>query len=129
VANPSPDKRQRYPVGDLEYGQIVQALKALPTRPRIAEPIDFESITVSTTVLGLDRNKQTVADYAEVTVEDQAVRFRIDGLPASATVGHELVDMDTLTLENTHEMDNFSVIRRDGTDAILRVSYFKYREL
>lgn len=134
MATPNPNRgndaieRQQYPVGDIAHGQLVQTNKALITRERIAEPIDFESLTVSTTALNLVNGSSLVADFAKVYVEDQAVRFRIDGIDPTASVGIELNDLDELTLDNPNEVKDFKVIRRDGADSILRIVYFKWRE-
>lgn len=118
----SEDRRQTYPVGDLDFGQLVQAEKALPTVPQVAEWLQHESITVSTTAVGLDEAYRTIYNYALITVIDEAVRFWLDGTDPTASVGHVLADGSSLTLESAEELRNFRVIEVTGTP-ILSVSY------
>jgi hypothetical protein len=85
--------------------------------------IDFESLTISTAAVSItaaiiDQHH----DDALVTVETAAVRFRIDGTAPTATVGHALEVGDVLELRGMGEIGKFQAIRRDGTDATLRVS-------
>lgn len=85
---------------------------------------NFESLTVSTTVLGLTK-LSSAWNYIHVfiTVETQAVRFRVDGGAPTSSVGHQLDAGDTLTLDNPTQLAKFRVIRKDAADATLRVSY------
>ena len=83
----------------------------------------FESITVSSTALALTENLSEVASLAFITVESQAVRYRIDGQDPTASVGHVIEAGGNLTLEGPWELDKFRVIRRDASDATLRVTY------
>ncbi len=85
--------------------------------------IDFESLTISSTAVSITA---TVIDQhpddALITVEAASVRFRIDGTAPTATVGHILGPGDVLKLRGMGELGNFQAIRRDGSDATLRVS-------
>ncbi len=84
----------------------------------------YESLTVSSTAVSFTAATiPQLADYALVTVESGAVRFRLDGTAPTATVGHELEDGDVLELNQRHELVNAKFIRRDGTDATLRCSF------
>ena len=82
----------------------------------------FESVTVSTVAIGITA---TLTDNQEnialVTCEGATVRFRLDGTAPTASVGHILEPGDALKLEGS-ELLNFLAIRKDGTDATLRVS-------
>lgn len=86
--------------------------------------IDFESLTISSasavaiTSTIIDQHP----DDGLITVETAAVRFRIDGTAPTATVGHVLEVGDVLELRGMGELSKFQAIRRDGTDATLRVS-------
>ena len=113
-------------IGNRRWGTKV-FLSGTEVAIAIQEPVyqwaTFESITVSTTALGLTAALKEDADLALVTVESQAVRYRLDGLAPTATVGHNLDVGAVLELEGHWEIDQFQAIRRDGVDATLRVSY------
>lgn len=87
--------------------------------------IGFESITVSTTAIGCTTATAAGAIQALVTVEDQAIRYRVDGTNPTSSVGHEALDYDVITLQSPDEIAKFKAIRRDSSDAILRVTYFR----
>ena len=88
-----------------------------------------ESITVSNSSVGL-----TAATYspgtqvlptrgAIITVEDQNIRFRIDGSAPTTTVGHLAKNDDTITLGSIDDVVSFRAIRQGGVDATIKVSY------
>ena len=83
----------------------------------------FETLTVSTTALPLTEAMSEVAQVAFITIESQAVRYRIDGQDPTASVGHVIEAGGTLELEGPWELDKFRVIRRDASDATARVTY------
>ena len=88
----------------------------------------FESITISSTALPL--TEAIAENYTEafITVEAQAIRYRVDGGVPTASVGHTIEAGGTLTLEGYWEVDQFQAIRRDGADATIRVSYGNRRD-
>lgn len=116
-------RRQDYPRGTPEGGQYVQAGQYLPvTEPQI-DWLEYETLTVSTTVTQLAQ-RLVGWDVAFITVETAAIRYRVDSNAApSATVGHPLEVGDVLTLSNADEIKNARFIRRDGVDGVLQVSY------
>ncbi len=84
----------------------------------------FESITVSTSSIALTGSEVTDHDVAHIDVEDAALRFRVDGVAdPSATVGRTAEAGDIIKLTDPSELAKIRFIRRDGTDATLRVSY------
>lgn len=83
---------------------------------------DNESITVSSTAVGLTDSKAQSHAQAFISVEAAAVRYWISSTP-TATSGHNLDPGDILTIKGTDNLDRVSFIRRDGADATLRVSY------
>ena len=84
----------------------------------------FESITVSTAVVRLSIGEVTDHDMATIDVEGAALRFRVDGVAApSATVGRTANASDIIKLTDPSELANFRAIRRDGTNATIRVTY------
>ena len=99
----------------------------LPSQEPPIEWVSFESITVSTTALTLTENLAENFSEAMITVEAQAIRFRLDGQAPTATVGHEVIVGGLVVLSGFWEMDKFQAIRRDGADATIRVSYGKRR--
>jgi hypothetical protein len=84
----------------------------------------FEAITVSTTALGLTLANYQGAVAAEITVENGPIRFRTDGVAATATVGHLLSAGSVLYIDNPNELAKLSMIRDDTVDGDISVSYF-----
>lgn len=89
-----------------------------------SETRDYETVTVSTTAIGLTPQINKNISRAFITVETAVVRFHTsaEDVPTSS-VGHEAFVGDIIKLESAHEVANFRAIRKDGTDATLRVSY------
>ena len=113
--------RADYPVGEnwKELGQAVQVTK-LPTS--YTHYTDFESITVSTTVMQCStRFRAGDFDKALITVEGAAVRFKIDEAP-TATSGHLLNPGDTLELGSKDEIQNAQFIQVSSSGTLM-VSY------
>ena len=84
--------------------------------------IDFETLTVSTTSVGISSGiVDQQHNYAFITVETAAIRFRLDGTAPTASVGHPAEAGSTITL-NGDEVPKFRAIRRDGVDSSLSIS-------
>lgn len=85
----------------------------------------YESVTVSDSSKALTSGTYADAQFATITVENAPLRFRLDGATTAptATVGHVLLAGDVLELDRNTQIVNIRFIRRDGTDATLRVSY------
>ena len=110
--------RQHFPVGDIEKGQWVQI------RSNLVESIDwldYEDLTVSSTALALTRNDQGF-DRATITVETDAVRFKLTGDVPTAALGVLVAASSAIELESASEIKDFRVIRVTN-DATLRVHY------
>lgn len=84
---------------------------------------NYESLPVSTTAISLTAANYAAHRIAVITVENAAIRFRIDGTDPTSSEGHEVEDGGRITLFSADDIFNFRVIRRDASDAILRVSY------
>lgn len=87
---------------------------------------DFEQVTVSSTALGLPQGatiNEDATKWVLISVETAACRFRLDGTAPTAAVGHVLEAGDVLTLTSQEQLDGFQIIRRDGIDATINVSY------
>ncbi len=81
-----------------------------------------ESVTVSTAAVGLTATKYGNRSEAFITVEAAAVRYWPNDVP-TASVGHILSVDDVLKLHSATDIQRIRFIRKDGTDATLRVSY------
>lgn len=89
-------------------------------------PGNFESITVSSTAKGItDGVEGGHVNYAIITVESAAIRFRLDGTAPTAAIGHVVEAGGEIILATSGEIADFQAIRRDGVDATLRVSTFE----
>ena len=113
-------------IGNRTYGQRILLSgteRPIDTAQVAYDWYDFETLTVSTTALSLTAAMSARAAVAFITVETQAVRYRLDGQNPTASVGHALLAGDVLELDGFWEIDKFRVIRRDGADSTLRVSY------
>jgi len=84
---------------------------------------NYESIIVGGTAIGITTaNRDQKHNYAFITVETAAVRWRCDGTDPTAAEGHILEVGDTLELEGMDELTKFKAIRKDGVDAALKSS-------
>lgn len=115
-------ERLRWQVGDEENGQIVQVSKTISTLPAQTTYTESDSITVSTTAIGLVSPEKDGANYAFITVETDTVRFLLTSDPTS-TVGHLMSVGDQLELESAAEINAIRFIRSGSSDATLQVSY------
>src|SRR3990172_9923594 len=120
-----------YPIGNRTYGQRVflsgQEHVAVVRPPRIQWQA-HESITVSSTALQLTAGLRKQAEIAVITVESNTIRFWMDGVAPTATVGHTALDGDMLTCDGYWELEGLWMIRKDAADATIRVSYGVWRE-
>jgi hypothetical protein len=85
---------------------------------------NHESVTVSNTAVGITT---TVAEgfkpaAAVITVETASIRYCVDGTTATSSVGHRADPGDVIELTDRGEVANFSAIRKDGTDATIKVT-------
>ena len=110
--------RQPFPVGDIEKGQWVQIRNA-PVE--WIDWLDYEDLTVSSTALGLTKNDNNF-DRVVITVETDAVRYKLTGDVPTATSGILLAVGGAIELDSFREIKDFRVIRVTN-DATLRVHY------
>ncbi|KKN28647.1 hypothetical protein LCGC14_0852200 [marine sediment metagenome] len=95
----------------------------MPKTLRGPEYTADESVTVSTASKALTSGTYGLQHHAFITCETASVRFWLDGMAPTSSVGHQLDAGDTLTLDSPAQIVNVRFIRKDGTDATLRVSY------
>lgn len=110
--------RQHFPVGDTEKGQWVQIRNA-PVE--WVDWLDYEDLTVSSTALGLTKNDNNF-DRVMITVEVDAVRFKLNGDVPTAALGILLAVGGIIELDSFREVKDFRVIRVTN-DSTLRVHY------
>lgn len=89
----------------------------------------FETITVSTTAIGLTTVTRDDANHALLTSEGADFRYRVDGTDPTASVGHLVLAGAVLVLEGRGELQNFKAIRDAAVDITLSVSYDKRSSL
>jgi hypothetical protein len=91
----------------------------------IVGAIGHESVTVSTVAVGVTTTvlKGVLPAAAQITVETASIRYCVDGTTATASVGHRADPGDVIELSDRGEVTNFSAIRKDGTDATLKVTH------
>jgi len=99
--------------------------------------MDFESVTVSTTAVGLTETKYKKAmesagallgaKSAFITVEDNPIRFSVMAgvTPTASTNGHEMGAGTSFELHGATQMANFKAIRTGGADGVLHITYFE----
>ena len=61
---------------------------------------------------------------AFITIEDAAVRYRMDGTAPTSTTGHILFANQSLLVTDPTSLGNLKLIRKDGTDATYQASLF-----
>ena len=94
------------------------------------DPLDKEEITVGNAEVGFTDAtiKQSAgnAAVAVVTVEDDQIRYWVDGSTPTTSSGHLAEAGTSFTICGLNSIDNFSAIRVT-TDAEIKASFFKAR--
>lgn len=122
------DKRQDYPIGDVDNGQFIQTNKSLRNRP--VSPIlvanEAVGLSVTTSLAVIPEGKRTEYEFARITVEVAAIRFFVTGSIPTSTVGEPAEIGDVILLETNNELQEFKAISRDGATATLQIVYGNY---
>jgi len=89
---------------------------------------DYESITVSTSAVGLTGSKyapsgEEAAKRVFITVESGSIRYRYDGTDPTSSEGHLITEGGYLTITGKSNIEKFKAIRAGTSDAVLRVTY------
>lgn len=85
----------------------------------------YEALTITNAAaVALTQATYEGALKAEITVEDNNVRYRLDGTDPTTIEGHELAPGDILVLDFTADIFNASFIAEAG-DAVIRVTYLR----
>jgi hypothetical protein len=97
----------------------------------IIKSYDAEAITVSSTAIGFtaakvkhESNNSIHPREAIFNVEDDAIRFRLDGTDPDASTGHLVNAGETIKITGEADIRAFKAIRVT-TDASIFVHYFK----
>lgn len=83
----------------------------------------FETITVSSTAIGLTAGSINGKSIAFLTLETAQIRYRLDGTNPTASVGHILDAGDNLSLDGVGTLANLKMIRVGGSDGTIQASY------
>ncbi len=94
--------------------------QALPTGPNFG---DDETVTVSTTVVGLDPEKFRGHKFAYITVETDSVRVWVNNQNPTSSAGHEAYPGDEIILDSRSQLIGARFIRSGSSDATLQASY------
>ena len=84
--------------------------------------VGYESLTVGDAALGF-ASIPTTAVRAFITVEDAAIRFRVDGDAPTTLEGHVVNESDIILIESVSDIEDFQAIRDDAVDAVLKITY------
>ncbi len=99
-------------------------------RARGILPLDKEELTVSSVAVSFNDAliKQSAgnAAVAVITVENDSVRYWVDGSTPTSSSGHLALANTSFTICGLNSIDSFSVIRVT-TDAELKASFFRAR--
>ena len=88
------------------------------------DPAAFETLTISTSAVQLDSGKYSEKTVgALVTFEDGPVRFRLDGVDPTSSVGHRADDGTSIYLNGHGEVSQFSVIAGAGSGTAMVTFY------
>jgi len=94
---------------------------------RAYQAFDYESVTVSSTAVGLTASKfNSYAAYeikAFMTLESAQIRWRIDGTNPTSTEGHLFEVGANLTIDGYKNLSQFKAIRTGTTDGVIKVTY------
>ena len=85
----------------------------------------FETLLISQTALTLTPATYAGASGAIITVETADLRYRIDGLAPTASVGHLVTSGNDIVLTSLTAVENFRAIRDAGVDVDITVTYTK----
>lgn len=100
----------------------------LQTSFAAAESIDYESVTVADTAIGITTSKISPTNSEKAkrlfcTLETAQVRFRADGTNPTSAEGHLLNVGDTLALNNTGDIGRLRAIRTGDTSGVLKCTF------
>jgi hypothetical protein len=97
----------------------------------MAQPYDFEQITVSNVVKTLTAAKYDSASNNDIhpievviSCKDDNIRYTVDGTTPTASLGMRLLADQTIKLDDEASIRGLQMIR-EATDAEVNVSYFK----
>jgi hypothetical protein len=109
----------------MAYGQPCQGMSVALV------PLGYESVTAGSAAVGLTASVYAstsgTASYALIDVESADIRYLVTGANPSSSNGHPVANGGELTLCGIDAIRQFKAIRSGGSDATLRVTYFRAR--
>jgi len=87
-------------------------------------PFAYESITVADTAIGGTAGTYAHATRAEMTLETEQIRVRVDGTAPASDEGHLVEVGDAIILDSAAQIANFKAIRTGASSGTLKVTYF-----
>lgn len=91
--------------------------------PNLTYAFAYESLTVTNgAAVSLTIATYDAARHAMITVENNPIRFRIDGTAPTTTEGHLVASGDTIDLDYSTDIYHFKAIAT-GANATIRVTY------
>lgn len=109
--------------GNFDEANVNQFNLELEGKKPTNEPCGFESISVGSAMpIGLSKIPTTAGSFL-VSVEQNTIRFRLDGNDPTSTEGNILHSGDAITIQNRKAIENFKAIAISG-DARLQIHYF-----
>lgn len=90
-----------------------------------ASGLTVASYTVTPSVAANKYGKNDILPQgAMLTVENQSLRYTIDGTaPVATSLGHLAVAGDVIVLDSYQKVKDFQAIREGGTDSVIEVTY------
>ena len=93
------------------------------TREALSKDADkWEKITVGNSAVGLTSSTYGSNTFAVITVEDNTIRFRIDGTNPTTANGHIAYPGDVIELNSAADIAAFKAIRISA-DAVIQATY------
>lgn len=87
-----------------------------------------QTLTVSTTAVSLTvpTPAARAVEFAAIYVEGAVIRWRADGTaPTTSTGAPAYPSPQPLLVYGVGQLANFKAIRKDGTDAVLQIVYYR----
>ena len=103
----------------------------MPTDIQHLRTVAYESVTVSTTSVGLTLarfiNTVPAVTGAIISVDTAPIRWRDDGTAPTSSEGHFAIPTgEPIIITHPTRLNNFRTIRQASTDATIRVSYLGF---
>ena len=95
----------------------------------VDDTVGGKAFTAATYDLVLTANGVTTPrrpKEAVVTVEDQNLRWTVDGTAPTTAVGHLAQPYDTIVIDGYENIKKFRAIRSTGSSSAIKVTYYRH---